>query len=315
MRISKDRSLRWLYLSQKRYIEKILKTFNMDKAKVCGESVSLNSKKRTLTGSIVDNTAFSRHFKLLCFGIEKHVLVGYTDADIAGDIDSHLEFRNGNELVVIQNVFELSRRFELDPIEFNEKIQALRNLEFRVGAVIRVLEEFPKVIMLNEPELLRRVEFLDGIGISMNDIDRVCNLFPGILWSGIGRDVIRDEVVRELRLLGMELGEFSRCLELLRTLKCRAAIKDEIFSYGAFKAVFEAKLRIDCLCRHGLIHREALKVLWLEPRTILHDLEGIERKIKFLVNKMKMNIACLVETPEYLGVNFEKDIVPRRNVI
>ncbi|KAK6921017.1 Transcription termination factor, mitochondrial/chloroplastic [Dillenia turbinata] len=244
---------------------------------------------------------------------------------------SDLEFRNGNELVVIQNVLELSRRFELDPIEFNEKIQVLRNLGFGVGAVIRVLEEFPRVIMLNESELHRRVEFLDGIGISMNDIDLVCNLFPGILWFGVenrvrplfdefeglgfSRDVIRDEVVREPRLLGMELGEFSRCLELLRTLKCRVAIKDKIFSCGTFRAVFEAKLRIDCLCRHGLIRREALKVLWLEPRPILYDLEDIERKIEFLVNKMKLNIACLAEAPEYLGVNFEKEIVPRYNVI
>ncbi|MCI20105.1 hypothetical protein A2U01_0041266, partial [Trifolium medium] len=66
---------------------------------------------------------------------------------------------------------------------------------------------------------------------------------------------------------------------------------------------------------HGLIRRDALKVLWKEPRLMTYDLEDIEKKIEFLVHRMKYGIDCLHEVPEYLGVNFEKQIVPRYNVI
>ncbi|KAL7096878.1 hypothetical protein ACP275_10G108300 [Erythranthe tilingii] len=102
---------------------------------------------------------------------------------------------------------------------------------------------------------------------------------------------------------------------MLRTLKCRAAIKDQIFRNGEFRAGYEAKLRIDCLRKHGLIYRDAFTVLWKEPRVIIYEVGDIEKKIAFLVNTMKFDIRCIVEVPEYLGVNFEKQIVPRFNVI
>ncbi|KAF2282973.1 hypothetical protein GH714_043292 [Hevea brasiliensis] len=44
-------------------------------------------------------------------------------------------------------------------------------------------------------------------------------------------------------------------------------------------------------------------------------IEDAEKKIEFLVNTMKFNVGFLVEVPEYLGVSFEKQIVPRYNVI
>ncbi|KAK7843070.1 transcription termination factor mterf15 [Quercus suber] len=185
--------------------------------------------------------------------------------------------------------------------------------------------------MMNEKEMHRRIEFLMVIGIPRNELDRVFRSFPSILrfgvedrlkpllseFGGLGfsEDLIRKEIVREPRILGMELGELSRCLELLRTLNCREPIKEKIFIKGAFRAGFEVKLRVDCLCKHGLIRREAFKVLWKEPRFIIYEIEDIEKKIEFLMHRMKFNVGCLVDVPEYLGVNFEKQIVPRYNVI
>ncbi|KAF2284946.1 hypothetical protein GH714_032890 [Hevea brasiliensis] len=52
-----------------------------------------------------------------------------------------------------------------------------------------------------------------------------------------------------------------------------------------------------------------------KPRVIIYDVQDIEKKIEFLVNTMKFNVGCLVEVPEYLGVSFDKQIVPRYNVI
>ncbi|KAF5205486.1 Transcription termination factor mterf15 protein [Thalictrum thalictroides] len=64
-----------------------------------------------------------------------------------------------------------------------------------------------------------------------------------------------------------------------------------------------------------MILREAFKVVYKKPRVILYDLEDIEKKIEFLKLKMGFSIDCLVEVPEYLGVNFDKQIVLRYNVL
>ncbi|KAK9278575.1 hypothetical protein L1049_028147 [Liquidambar formosana] len=232
---------------------------------------------------------------------------------------------------MVPSVLELSRRLQIDPDEFSRSVTVLKGLGFSDGTVGRVLEEFPRVIMMNESEIRRRIGFLVGIGIPKNGVGRVYYSVPGILAYGVedrlkplfdefGRlgfsmDVVKRNIVREPRILGMELGELARCLELLSTLKCRVPIKDKIFSEGAFRAGFEVKLRVDCLCRRGLIRREAFKVLWKEPRSIIYEVGDIEKKIEFLVQRMKLNVGCLVEVPEYLGVSFEKQIVPRYSVI
>lgn len=233
--------------------------------------------------------------------------------------------------LVVRNILELSRRFQIDPGRVYETVKVLKGLGFSECTVKRVLEEFPKVLLMNEVEVCRRIEFLKRIGIPSEGIERIFYLFPGVIGFDVkdrlkplldefcdwcfSEDIIRKEIVREPRVLSMELGEFSRCLELLRTLKCREPIKLKIFGEGAFRAGFEVKLRVDCLCKFGLIRREAFKVLWKEPRVIIYGIEDIEKKIDFLVNKMKYNVDCLVEVPEYLGVNFEKQIIPRYNVI
>ncbi|GAY61542.1 hypothetical protein CUMW_210750 [Citrus unshiu] len=233
--------------------------------------------------------------------------------------------------LVVRNFLELSRRFEIDPDGVFHTMKVLKGLGFSEGTLNRVLEEFPRVILMNEGEVCRKIEFFEGIGISGEGIERIFSFFPAVIgfdvedrlkplldefchW-GFGEDMIRKEIVREPRVLSMELGEFSRCLELLRSLKCREPIKWKIFGEGAFRAGFEVKLRVDCLCKHGLIRREAFKVLWKEPRVMTYRIEDIEKKIEFLVHRMKFNVDCLVEVPEFLGVNFDKHIVPRYNVI
>ncbi|KAF9619802.1 hypothetical protein IFM89_009324 [Coptis chinensis] len=59
----------------------------------------------------------------------------------------------------------------------------------------------------------------------------------------------------------MEVGELSRCLELLKGLKCRVPIEEKILEKGHFRAGFEVKRRVDCLCKHGMILREAFKIV------------------------------------------------------
>ncbi|XP_021291827.1 transcription termination factor MTERF15, mitochondrial [Herrania umbratica] len=277
---------------------------------------------------------------LLSFKIPQNSLISLL-SDCPAVLDSNFlkkwqigisKFGNlGISPLVISNVLALSRRFQIDPDGFLKSIGALKGLGFNGGVLTRVLEGFPRVIMMKENEICRKIEFFEGIGIPRYGIERIFYLFPEVLGFDIGNRLkplleefvelgfsdneARKEIVRDPRVLGMALGEMSRCLGLLRTLKCRVPVKDRILSEGEFRAGLEVKLRVDCLCKHGLIRREAFKILWKEPRLILYEIEEIEMKIDFLVNRMKYGVGCLVEVPEYLGVNFDKQIVPRYNVI
>ncbi|GAB4845363.1 hypothetical protein Ancab_038771 [Ancistrocladus abbreviatus] len=233
--------------------------------------------------------------------------------------------------LMVRNVLEFSRRFGKDPDEFSRCVQVLHGSGFRGGTISRVLEEFPRVVMINEHELRKRVDFLKLVGLERSDINEIYSTFPGILGFGVedrlkplldefsqlgvSRRLLRQEIVREPRVLSLVLGELSRCVELLNKIKCREPIRQRIFSEGKLKAGFAVKLRVDCLCSYGMIHRDALNVLKREPRAIIYDIEDMVKKIEFLLGRMKMNIGCLIEVPEYLGVNFDKQILPRYNVI
>ncbi|KAG8379329.1 hypothetical protein BUALT_Bualt07G0077100 [Buddleja alternifolia] len=233
--------------------------------------------------------------------------------------------------IAIKNVLEVSRKFGLSPDDVSRWLKCLKVLGFSEDTITRVLETVPMVIMSSEDKIRGKVDFLIRIGIQRREIDRVFGSFPGMLGFGVENrlktlldefadlgfnlNVVRGEVLRDPKVLGLENGELSQCLEMLRSLKCRMSIKESIFRDGEFRAGYKVKLRVDCLKKHGLIYRDAFTVLWKEPRVILYDIEDIEKKIEFLVHKMKFDIRCLVQVPEYLGVNFDKQIVPRFNVI
>ncbi|KAL6995054.1 hypothetical protein U1Q18_005188, partial [Sarracenia purpurea var. burkii] len=170
-------------------------------------------------------------------------------------------------LLVIQNVLQISRKLGLGPEDLSRCIQRLKGLGFSDDTVTRVLEEFLMAIVMNRDRIRERIEFLVGNGIDRNQIDWIFNLFPDILVHGVENklkllfdelkelgfslDVVRREILRDPSVLGLELGELYRCLELLRNLKCRVPIKERIYSERAFRAGLEVKRRVDCLCRYG----------------------------------------------------------------
>lgn len=234
--------------------------------------------------------------------------------------------------LAIQNIIGLSRKFDFTPDDLCCCVRGVKGLGFSDITVCRVLEVSPEVILFTSGEIIRdKINFLEGIGIQRNGIDWIFGKFPGVLGFGLENRLkpllhefmdlscslveVKKEIVRDPKVLGLEVGELSQCLRMIRSLKCRISVKEKIFCDGAFRAGYEVKLRVDCLCKYGLIRRDAFTVLWKEPRVILYDIEDIERKIDFLVNKMKFDVLWLVEVPEYLGVNFEKQIVPRYTVI
>uniref|UniRef100_A0A1D1ZGS7 DNA mismatch repair protein mutL n=1 Tax=Anthurium amnicola TaxID=1678845 RepID=A0A1D1ZGS7_9ARAE len=243
---------------------------------------------------------------------------------------SHLGFSSVPPLLV-QRILEQSLRCRIEPEDVLRNLLALREAGLCDKTVIRVLEELPAT-RIAVPEINHRVGLLTGIGLSKDEVDRVIYSFPGFVAMslegrlrplfeefeelGLANDEVRKAVLEHPRVvLTMEAGELSRCVELLRSLKCRLPIKDKILCEGAIRAAIRVKLRVDRLCGHGLIRRDSLKVLWKEPRSILYELDDIDKKIEFLVDKMGFGVDWLVEVPEYLGVNLEKQVVPRYNVI
>ncbi|KAF5178142.1 transcription termination factor MTERF15 protein [Thalictrum thalictroides] len=233
--------------------------------------------------------------------------------------------------MLIQSVLEHSIRFNIEPTDVCRCLSVLKDLGFSVQTVTKVIEGFPRVITMKLRDIEQRVDFLKGVRLPWKEIDGICYFFPMVLGLsvedrlkplfaefgslGFNANEVRNEIIVNPQILGMEVGELSRCVDLLKSLKCRLAVEEKILSKGALRAGFEVKSRVDCLCRHGMIPREAFKVVYKEPRVILYDLEDIEKKIEFLKLKMGFNIGCLVEVPEYLGVNFDKQIVLRYNVL
>lgn len=237
----------------------------------------------------------------------------------------------GSSPMMCRSVLDFSRRFQIDPDEFSRCVRVLRGLGFSDGTIGRVLEGFPGVVMMSEQELQKRMDFWSLVGIQRETIDRIYYSFPGVLGytvenrlkplldeffvMGFDWHSVKQEIVKEPRILSLELGELRTCLELLKKLKCRMPIKEEIFSQGEFQAGLAVKLRVDRLHRYGFTRRDALNILKREPRAIIYDIEDIEKKIDFLLQRMKFDIDSLVDVPEYLGVHFDKQIVPRHNVI
>ncbi|KZV15976.1 hypothetical protein F511_14342, partial [Dorcoceras hygrometricum] len=159
-----------------------------------------------------------------------------------------------------------------------------------------IIRMFPRILAYEVEKRLRPlIDEFDDLGFSSSEVKR---------------EVLRDPVI-----LGLENGEITRCMKMLRSLKCRMAIKDRIFRHGELRAGYEVKLRISCLRKHGLLYRDAFAVLWKLTPLILYEIGEIEKKIEFLVRKMRFDIQCLVEVPEYLGLNLNKQIVPRFKVI
>ncbi|GAA0146627.1 hypothetical protein LIER_36351 [Lithospermum erythrorhizon] len=233
--------------------------------------------------------------------------------------------------IAIKHVLEVCRRFDLGPDDVFRCVDCLKGLGLSGDSVGKVLEGFPSVIMMNQGVICRNVAFFEDIGIEREDLFRIIRLYPGVLAFGVENklkplfeefeglgfslDMVNNELVRDPRVLELEPGELSHCLRMLRSLKCRVGIKEDIFREGAFRAGYELKLRVGCLRKYGLTHRDAFTVLWKEPRAIVYDIKDIENKVDFLIQTMKCDILCLVDAPEYLGVNFEKQILPRFNVI
>lgn len=220
----------------------------------------------------------------------------------------------------------------LHPLRLPHKINALtNNFAFSHATIAKILHDFPTALLVCQSQIAAVIDFLIQFGIPRDQIDQIVRLFPRVLGFGVedrlrpliseikglgfsGR-ALRNDISRDPRILGMEIGEFSRCLRLLESLKCRETIKERIMVLGLVRACFEVKLRVDCLCGHGLTRSEALKVLWKEPRVIAYEVEDIDKKVEFLVQRMKIGVECLPEVPKYLGVNFEKQIVPRYSVV
>ena len=237
----------------------------------------------------------------------------------------------GSSPKVGRSLLEFSKRFHIDPDEFSRCVTVLKGLGFSDGTIGRVLEEFPRVVMMSEQELQKRMDFWSLVGIHRETVDKLYSSFPGVLGYAVenrlkplldefldmGFDwrLVKQEMVKEPRILSLELGELRTCLELLKKLKCRVSIKEEIFSRGEFQAGLAVKLRVDRLHRYGFTRRDALSILKREPRAIIYDIEDIEKKIDFLLQRMKFDIDSLVDVPEYLGVHFDKQITPRHNVI
>uniref|UniRef100_A0A3Q7H9P6 Reverse transcriptase Ty1/copia-type domain-containing protein n=1 Tax=Solanum lycopersicum TaxID=4081 RepID=A0A3Q7H9P6_SOLLC len=82
MQIVRNRKAKKLVLSQEKYIQKVLRTFNMDKAKVVSTPLAMHFKLSTKQCPSSDDEKEDMK------KVRKPILCGYTDSDMAGDVDT-----------------------------------------------------------------------------------------------------------------------------------------------------------------------------------------------------------------------------------
>ncbi|KAL0911831.1 hypothetical protein M5K25_017755 [Dendrobium thyrsiflorum] len=242
---------------------------------------------------------------------------------------------NAASASTIQMILVQSASYKIEPEDFIRTLRQMRSVGFSAETVIRVFEAIPAAFMRDGIHVSRRIEFLKkSAGIKkQEELNKICQSYPEFLafsiddtlrplfseLSDLGFDQIevRKVLIQNPNLLlSMEFGELSRYVNLLEGLKCRTPIKKRVLARGRLLcAVVNIKIRIELLCNHGLIQRDALKILHVEPRSILYSPEDLEKKIQFLLQQLGFNIYHLVEFPDYLGVNLEKQIIPRLQVV
>lgn len=224
-------------------------------------------------------------------------------------------------------LFFLNKQTDLEP-----KIKVLRDAGVKNATIYHVLRKYLNFVTYRTPSLALKIEYLKSIGLTGEDIDQVYFTFPALLAHSI-EDKLKP-LVTELESLGftghhlvktilhnpyvfsMKVGgELSRCVSLLKNLKCRKPLQDKIYKEGIIAGSRRVKARLEYLIKQGLSHREAFKLLEKEPRIILYDLQSIEEKVNFLISDMGFPVRNLIEVPDYLGVNFYKQILPRYRVI
>ncbi|GKA60993.1 retrovirus-related pol polyprotein from transposon TNT 1-94 [Tanacetum coccineum] len=88
IRIFHDRGAKKLHISQEQYIEKVLRRFNMDKAKVIEFHMYAIVCTRTNLAHAVGVVSRFLSNPGITFGNGKPMLVGYTDLDLAGNKDN-----------------------------------------------------------------------------------------------------------------------------------------------------------------------------------------------------------------------------------
>ncbi|KAG0463402.1 hypothetical protein HPP92_019471 [Vanilla planifolia] len=234
---------------------------------------------------------------------------------------------------MIQKFLEQSVRFNVEPMDFVHNWQVIRSLGLSNDTTIRIFEELPFAFIGDGIDIGCKIEFLKKkAGVQLNEINSICQSYPEFLSFhingrlkplfselyelGFSQEENRKLLLENPRLfLSLETGELSRCLSLLQGLKCRTSIKERILKLGRLRAALDVKLRIDFLCSYGLSRRDVFKILHVEPRTILYSLVDLEKKIEFLLQKIGYSIDFLVEFPDYLGVNLEKQIISRLQVV
>lgn len=216
--------------------------------------------------------------------------------------------------------------------DLETKVKVLRDAGVKNGTIYLVLRKYLNFVTYRTESLASKIEYLKSIGLTGDDIDRVYSTFPALLAHSIedkmkplvteleslgftGHHLVKT-IVRNPYVFSMKVGgELSRCVSLLNNLKCRKPLQDKILREGIITGSRRVKARLEYLTKQGLSHREAFKLLEKEPRIIMYDLQSIEEKVNFLVSDMGFPVRNLIEVPDYLGVNFHKQVLPRYRVI
>ncbi|VAH07227.1 transcription termination factor MTERF5, chloroplastic-like [Triticum urartu] len=177
-------------------------------------------------------------------------------------------------------------------------IQFLRGIIGSDDDLRRAFHRVPRGLAVDLDNNMRpAVEALRRGGLAEADISKLLVIRLGVLLSS--RDRI-SEIFEELKAMGMSVLDprFLYCFRAMSGVKRDSWLRKMAF-YQSF----------------GLSEGELLQAFKKQPTIFLFADESINKKVRFLLDELKLGISDVIARPVVLGYSLEKCILPRCAVL
>ncbi|XP_047042659.1 transcription termination factor MTERF15, mitochondrial-like [Lolium rigidum] len=238
---------------------------------------------------------------------------GFTDADIVRTVRGAMSILIVDPERILRPKLEFFASLGFEPRKIaSEPFLLARSLDKHLVPSI----QFIRGIIGSDDDL--RLAFSRVPRALMADLDK--NMRPAV--EALRRCGLTEEAISKLLVIhmGMLMASPDRIREVFEDLKAIGMrISDSRFLY-CFRAMCSVKRgtwrrKLELFQSFGLPEGEVLKAFKIQPTIVLFADENIKKKVRFLLDDLKLVISDIMAQPVILGYSLEKCILPRCAVL
>ncbi|CAL4900675.1 unnamed protein product [Urochloa decumbens] len=252
--------------------------------------------------------------------------------DRADAVRAHFRSYGFTYADITEMVRRAPRILTLDP---DQILRPKLDLYASLGVKPRKLVAAPQLLTRSlDKHIVPCIEFLRGIlgtddavcraissnprGLSMGDLDR--NMRPAV--DTLRRLGLPEKSISKLLILSMSVFMISpdRMSEIFEHLKSLGlGVTDTGFVYG-IRALCSIRRetwlqRVALYQSFGVSEGELLKAIKMQPAVLLYTDENIKKKLRFLLDELKLELSEVMRQPVVISYSLEKCIIPRCAVL